>query len=101
MRLMKSATLWTYKQPCGSGNMKHTMDLILVIIGVSVVIFTSIMIFLYVLTGGIPDELCRCFFGVIGGECGAMAWIRTSKERNKDREWMKEDRDYEQGKDGR
>lgn len=81
--------------------MKHTMDVILVIVGVSLLAFTVTMIILYVLTGGIPDELCRCFFGVMGGECGAMAWIRTSKERNREREWMKEDRDYERNRESR
>ena len=81
--------------------MKHPMDLILIIVYVTLLAFTVTMIFLYVLTGGIPDTLCTCVFSVLGGECGAMAWIRTSKERNKDREWMKEDRDYEQSHDRR
>lgn len=81
--------------------MKRTMDLILVIVGVALLVFTVTMIFLYVLTGAIPDTLCACFFSVMGGECGAMAWIRTTKERRADREWMKEDRDYEQNRSGR
>ena len=81
--------------------MKRTMDLILVIVYVTLLAFTVTMIFLYVLTGGIPDTLCTCVFGVLGGECGAMAWIKTAKERNKDREWMKEDRDYEQSRNRR
>lgn len=81
--------------------MKRTMDLILVIVGVALLAFTVTMIFLYVLTGGIPDTLCTCFFSALGGECGAMAWIKTAKERNKDREWMKEDREYEQSRDRR
>lgn len=76
--------------------MKRTMDLILVIVYVTLLVFTVTMIILYVLTGGIPDELCRCFFGVMGGECGAMAWIKTAKEKNQQRQWYKEDRDYEQ-----
>lgn len=76
--------------------MKHTMDLILVIVYVTLLAFTVTMIFLYLLTGGIPDELCRCVFAVCGGECGAMAWIRTAKERTQQRDWYKEDREYEQ-----
>lgn len=76
--------------------MKRTMDLILIIVGVTLVLFTITMIILYVLTGGTPDELCRCVFAVCGGECGAMAWIKTAKEKNQQRQWYKEDRKYEQ-----
>ena len=41
---------------------KKTMDLILVLVGISVVVFTIVMIWLYLLTGAIPDTLCTCFF---------------------------------------
>lgn len=76
--------------------MKRTMDLILIIVGVALLVFTVTMIILYLLTGGIPDTLCTCFFSVLGGECGAMAWIKTAKEKKQQREWYKEDREYEQ-----
>lgn len=76
--------------------MKRTMDLILIIVGVALALFTVTMIILYVLTGGIPDTLCTCFFSAMGGECGAMAWIKTAKEKNLQRKWYEEDRKYEQ-----
>ena len=68
----------------------RTMDIILVIIAVALVTFTIEMIALYRDTGAIPDTLCTCVFAALGGECGAMAWIKTSKERKAEREWQEE-----------
>ena len=67
---------------------KKTMDLILIIVGASVVIFTIVMIWLYLLTGAIPDTLCTCFFVACTGECGFMGWIKTAKTRYQDHEWQ-------------
>ena len=67
---------------------KKTMDLILIIVGASVVIFTIVMIELYILTSAIPDTLCTCFFAACTGECGFMGWIKTAKTRYQDHEWQ-------------
>ena len=67
---------------------KKTMDFILIIVGASVVVFTAIMIWLYLLTGAIPDTLCTCFFVACTGECGFMGWIKTAKTRYQDHEWQ-------------
>ena len=70
------------------------MDVILVIVGIAMLVFTAVMICLYRETGAIPDTLCTCVFGALGGECGAMAWIRTTKERYRDRQDALEYRKY-------
>jgi len=67
---------------------KKTMDLILIIVGIAVLIFTIVMIWLYLLTGAIPDTLCTCFFVACTGECGFMGWIKTAKTRYQDHEWQ-------------
>lgn len=72
----------------------HTMDVILVIIACFLFAFILIMIWLYYKTGGIPDTLCTCVFGICGGECGVMGWIKTTKERKRDRKYELEDRKY-------
>lgn len=79
-----------------AGTAKHikTMDVILVIIAVVLVAFTVEMVLIFRETGMIPDTLVTCVFAALGGECGAMAWIKTAKERNKDRKWQKEDQAY-------
>ena len=69
---------------------KKTMDLILIIVGSAVVIFTIVMIWLYLLTGAIPDTLCTCFFAACTGECGFMGWIKTAKTRYQDHEWQEQ-----------
>ena len=69
---------------------KKTMDLILVLVGISVVVFTIVMIWLYLLTGAIPDTLCTCFFFAFTGECGFMGWIKTAKTRYQDHEWQEQ-----------
>lgn len=69
----------------------RTMDVILVIIAIALAAFTCEMIRLYRETGGIPDTLVVSFFSALGGECGAMAWIKNTKERRQDRKWQKQD----------
>lgn len=72
-----------------------TMDVVLVFIAVALVVFTAVMIGLFKEQGSIPDTLCTCVFAALGGECGAMAWIKTTKEKKQDRAWTLEDRAQE------
>ena len=70
------------------------MDIILIFIAVTLIVFTVVMIRTFWLYGAIPDTLCTCVFAVLGTECGAMAWIKTTKDRYREREYEKEDREY-------
>lgn len=72
------------------------MDVILVFIAVFLLAFIVTMIILYYTTGAIPDTLCTCVFAACGGECGVMGWIKTTKERQRDRRYELEDREYEE-----
>ena len=54
----RTARRRTEPQVAGKKKGIKTMDLILVIIGVSLVWFTHRMLTLYETTGGIPDTLC-------------------------------------------
>ena len=69
-----------------------TMDTILVVMAVLLVAFTLKMIFVFEQTGAIPDTLCTCVFAALGGECGVMGWIKTTKDKLTDRKWQIEDR---------
>lgn len=79
----------------------NKMDIILLIVGVILLSFTVTMIIIYVKTGSVPDTLITCVFAALGGECGAMAWIKTAKERRQERKWQLEDeeRNEENGND--
>lgn len=71
-----------------------TMDKILVIVAVFLAIFVSVLLWMYFVTGGIPDTLCTCVFACCGGECGIMGWIKTNKDKNLDRKIELEDREH-------
>lgn len=68
------------------------MNIILVIVGVSLFAFTLAMIQLFREYGAVPDTLVTCVFAALGGECGIMGWIKTSKDRRREREWEVEDK---------
>ena len=74
----------------------RTMDVILVFIALALIAFTLEMIAIFKASGTIPDTLCTCVFAALGGECGAMAWIKTTKDRKQDREWIREDQDRDE-----
>lgn len=74
----------------------RTMDVVLVVIAVFLLLFIITLLALYYLTGAIPDTLCTCVFAICGGECGVMGWIKTTKERQKDRQYELEDRKHQE-----
>ena len=72
-----------------------TMTVILIIVGALVIAFTVTMIVIFIQTGAIPDTLCTCFFAAATGEFGVMGWIRTTKDRKRERKFEIEDREYQ------
>ena len=70
-----------------------TMDIILIIVGAMLLAFTVTMIAIFREYGAIPDTLVTCVFAALGGECGIMGWIKTTKERRRERTWELEDRE--------
>lgn len=74
----------------------RTMDVILLILACFLLVFVSLLLWLYYRTGGIPDTLCTCVFAACGGECGIMGWIKTTKEKQKERQEYLEDRQHEE-----
>ena len=72
----------------------RTMDIILAVIAVFLLLFIVVMIWLYYQTGAIPDTLCTCVFAACGGECGVVGWIKTTKERQRERAFELEDREH-------
>lgn len=58
-----------------------TMNIVLIVIGIYLFLFTGCMIYLYIKTGGIPDTLVTCVFGACTGELGVMGWIKSTKDK--------------------
>lgn len=72
-----------------------TMDKILIVVFICLVIFTVTMIRIFTIYGSVPDTLVTCVFAALGGECGILGWIKTTKEKRQDRKWQQEDRKQE------
>lgn len=68
-----------------------TMNLILIIMFLCLTSFTITMIWLFTMFGSVPDTLITCVFTALAGECGIMGWIKTTKERTRERKWEKQD----------
>lgn len=68
------------------------MNVILLIVGISLFAFTIAMIQIFREYGAVPDTLVTCVFAALGGECGIMGWIKTTKDRRQERTWEIEDR---------
>lgn len=81
-----------HQRPAPGGSRLGVMDIILIIVGLSLLAFTVTMIGIYRECGGVPDTLITCVFATLGGECGIMGWIKTTKDRNKERKWEQEDK---------
>ena len=70
------------------------MDICLVIVGLIAVIFTTVMTVIFCRYGATPDTLIIGVFGLLGGECGFLAIIKSTKEKNRTRREELEDRQY-------
>ena len=76
-----------------------TMDIILIIDAIVLIAFSICMIVLFKTYGAIPDTLCTCVFAAGGGEFGVMGWIRTTKDRKRERKYELEDRKHREEKE--
>lgn len=82
----------------------HGLDLAMLFVAAFAVLFTVIMIVLFIAFRETPDTLITCVFGAIGIECGAGAYIQTRKNKLEDRKWQLEDEKRmkrEEAKNGR
>ena len=73
------------------GKSPGVMNIILLISALLLAWFTVTMIQLFREYGMIPDTLVSCVFMALAGEAGVMGWIKTNKEKYRDRRWQKED----------
>lgn len=71
----------------------NKIDKILVLLGLLTLGFIIAMIATFWHLGAVPDTLIVSVFGLVGGECGILGWIKSAKERRRDREWELEDRE--------
>lgn len=70
-----------------------TLNLILILVGAFFVWFNWQMLEIYREYASIPETYACAVITATIGECGICGWIRTNKDRSRDRKWEKEDRE--------
>lgn len=72
-----------------------TLNLVLIAVGGFFIWFNVQMLDIYREYGSIPEGYANTVIAATIGECGICGWIRTSKDRQRDRRWEKQDRKEE------
>lgn len=68
-----------------------TLNLILILVGAFFVWFNWQMLEIYREYASIPETYACAVITATIGECGICGWIRTTKDKHKDRDWQLED----------
>ena len=69
-----------------------TLNIVLVLVGAFFLWFNWQMISMFLTVGQIPETYACAVVAATIGECGICGWIRTTKDRKREREWQKETR---------
>lgn len=72
----------------------NKMDLFLLIDLLLIIGFTAVMIVIYLKTYAVPDSVVVAVYAILGGECGLLAMIKNTKEREETRRQELEDRKH-------
>lgn len=72
----------------------NKLDIFLLAILITTLIFIAVMTATFWRFQAVPDSLVAGFFAMVGGECGILGWIKSSKERRRERGYELEDREY-------
>lgn len=75
-----------------------TSNVVLIVLGIILVAFILVNLWLFNKYQMIPDTLVQSVFALFLSECGFMAWIRTAKSKYDDNgndDDEQEDEDYE------
>lgn len=73
-----------------------TLTLILILVGAFFVWFNWQMLCIFREYASIPETYACAVIAATIGECGICGWIKTTKERQRDRRYELEDREHEE-----
>lgn len=79
------------KKPNGREVKPKTSNVILIVLGVFILVFTITMIVLFDRHESIPDTLVTAVFGAVFGEAGVMGLIKMVKTKYSEREDSNDD----------
>lgn len=60
-----------------------TSNKILVVLGLGLLLFTILMIVIFIIKDSVPDTLITCVFAACTGEFSVLGWIKTTKEKHR------------------
>lgn len=69
-----------------NGKRVGVMDLILVIMAIVLICYTVANLIIFVRIGSEPSTLTTCIFAACTGELGVMGWIKSNKDRQREKE---------------
>jgi len=75
-----------------------TLNIVLIVVGAFFVWFNWQMLCIFREQGTIPETYACAVIAATIGECGICGWIRTTKDRRRERQWEVEDRKELSGK---
>lgn len=61
----------------------NKIDVILILVGMSTIVFIGVMITLFIIKDAVPDSLIAGYFAAVFGEVSICGWIKNSVEKNK------------------
>ena len=70
-----------------------TLNIVLVVVGAFFFWFNFQMLSIFREQGTIPETYACAVVAATIGECGICGWIRTTKDRRRERAWEKEDKE--------
>lgn len=76
-----------------------TLNLILIVVFAFFIWFNKEMLQIFREYGAIPESYACAVIAATIGECGICGWIRTNKDKKRDRDWEKEDKQDEKKED--
>lgn len=68
-----------------------TLNIVLICVGAFFVWFNYQMLEIFKTFGSIPETYACAVIAATIGEAGICGWIRTTKDKKREREWKKED----------
>lgn len=91
MRSRKRKTFHPLKKLREVAGKIGTLNLVLILVGAFFVWFNWQMLITFREYGSIPETYACAVIASTIGECGICGWIRTNKDRSRERMWEKED----------
>lgn len=70
-----------------------TLNIVLIVVGAFFIWFNAQLLDIYRERGTIPEGYANTVIAATIGECGICGWIRTSKDKRRDRRWEMQEKE--------